>query len=152
MSGMCFFWRVWAPQAAQHTRTLLGDPKAGKNIFKIQKSPEIYNKIHENLLIPGCIRIPQIPESHYCPDTRIHLPGYKPGYYPPASLILKSQCRERTICFEGLACVATFTLPRGPAGSRRSQENNQFGDPRLTHLGTFSRAPISEKCVVFSIK
>ena len=29
-SRACFFWRFWAPQAAQHTRTLLGDPKTSE--------------------------------------------------------------------------------------------------------------------------
>ena len=36
MSGMCFFWRFWAPQAAQHTRTLLGDFKTEER-YKIEQ-------------------------------------------------------------------------------------------------------------------
>ena len=40
IEGRVFFWRFWAPQAAQHTRTLLGDPKTNKKIstsFKNQQ-------------------------------------------------------------------------------------------------------------------
>ena len=39
-----FFQGSAASQAAQHTRTLLGDPKAGKNEFKIQKYPLIHKQ------------------------------------------------------------------------------------------------------------
>ena len=83
-SRTCFSGGSEAPQAVHHTRTLLEDPKADKSIFKIQKYPEVYTTSMKILSIPGYIRIPQIPDSHYCPDTRIHLPGYKPGYCPPA--------------------------------------------------------------------
>ena len=38
ISGTCFFWRFWAPQAAQHTRTLLGDPKTGRKTTKYNKT------------------------------------------------------------------------------------------------------------------
>ena len=40
ISGTCFFWRFWAPQAAQHTRTLLGDPKSDKKTTKSNKSQQ----------------------------------------------------------------------------------------------------------------
>ena len=60
--------------------------------------------MNENLFdtrIPGYIRIPQIPDSHYCPDARIHLPGYKPGYYPPARVWCMPS--HASMCFKMLA-------------------------------------------------
>ena len=40
ISGTCFFWRFWAPQAAQHTRTLLGDSKTGREKTKLDKDQQ----------------------------------------------------------------------------------------------------------------
>ena len=41
------------------------------------------NFIWAGTRIPRYTQIPEIPDSHYYPDTQTHLPGYKPGYYPP---------------------------------------------------------------------
>jgi hypothetical protein len=86
-SSTCFHERSETPQTAQHTRTVLGDPKTDQNTSRIANYPEIFEQIVETPLdtqITDYIRIPQIPDSHYCLDSRIHVPGYKPGYYPPA--------------------------------------------------------------------
>ena len=89
-SWACFFWGFRsAAGSASHTHPAGRSQSRQKYIQHSEISGSIQN-INENPFdtrIPGYIRIPQIPDSHYCPDTRIHLPGYKPGYYPPASLL-----------------------------------------------------------------
>ena len=83
-----FFWRFWgAASSASHTHPA-GRPQSRQKYIQNSEISGSMQNIKENPFdtqIPGYVQIPQIPDSHYCPDTRIHLPGYKPGYYPPAS-------------------------------------------------------------------
>ena len=80
IQGRVFSEGSEAPQAAQHTRTLLRDPETNKKIFKIQKYAEIHNKSMKIHLIPGCPATSEFLRSRIAIIARI--PGYM---YPDIS-------------------------------------------------------------------
>ncbi len=63
--------------------------------------------------IPGYIQIPQIPDSHYCPDTRIHLPGNPDTIHQPAIVSQVVGC----LSWEGWAAALQILAVEGLAGA-----------------------------------